>query len=173
MERVVNELVEDAELSFKLFEFTIRTMCYAELERFDVELFGQDLQLNLEKENVAYPAGEFTSSENVIRVSQMAVSTAFGATAICLDCILENSQSNSTDITILKSLISAVRNAFSHGIAAPKWYIKPHKYEILDLAFVGGPRIDLEILNGQRFEYSQIGGLAVWNRVKEYVVSNT
>ena len=169
----MNELVEDAELSFKLFEFTIRTMCYAELERFDVELFGQDLQLNLEKENVAYPAGEFTSSENVIRVSQMAVSTAFGATAICLDCILENSQSNSTDITILKSLISAVRNAFSHGIAAPKWYIKPHKYEILDLAFVGGPRIDLEILNGQRFEYSQIGGLAVWNRVKEYVVSNT
>lgn len=103
----------------------------------------------------------------------MAVGTAFGSSAICLDCLLENHASDNANLVTLKSLISAVRNAFSHGIAAPSWYVKPHKFQKLDLSFIDGPEIDLEQLNKKAFDYSQIGGLAVWYRAKEFVITNT
>lgn len=166
-------LIEDVELSFKLFEFAVRAMCYAELDKFDANLFGQDLQLNMPEENVAFSNSIFQDKNEIIKVSQMAVGAAFGSTAICLDCLLENRSSGDPNIVVIKSIVSAVRNAFSHGIAAPSWYIKPHKYEKLDLSFINGPLIDLEQLNGKSFDYSQIGGLAVWYRLKEYVTENT
>ncbi len=164
------ELLEDVELSYKLFEFSVRTMCYAELDEINVETFGRDLQLNLEEENISFRDDLFKNNDEIVKASQMAVSTAFGATAICLDCSLENIKDLNENLTILKALIQAVRNAFSHGIAAPYWYVKPHKREILDLAFINGPVINLGELDGQPFNYSQLGGLAVWLRVKEYVV---
>ena len=169
----MQNLIEDVELSFKLFEFSVRTMCYAELDKIDVESFGNDLQLNLPEENVSFPTGDFLDSENVIRFSQMSVGTAFGATAICLDCLLENSSTEDPNLQSIKSLVGAIRNAFSHGIAMPCWYIKKHKYEKIDLAFVNGPVIDLEELNGKVFYYQQIGGLALWYRIKEYAIKNT
>jgi hypothetical protein len=164
------ELLEDVELSYKLFEFSVRTMCYAELDEINVEVFGRDLQLNLEEENVSFRDDLFKNNDEIVKASQMAVSTAFGATAICLDCSLEYRKGLGENLTILKALIQAVRNAFSHGIAAPCWYVKPHKREILDLAFINGPVINLEELDGQPFNYSQLGGLAVWFRIKDYVV---
>jgi len=146
-------------------------MCYVELGNVDVHVFGQDTQLNLEEENVSYSSDEFKNQDNIVRASQMAVSTAFGATAICLDCILEKVNSENSEIKAIKSLIAATRNAFSHGIASPDWYIKPHKFEVLDLSFVNGIEVNLENLNGQSFDYSQIGGLAVWYRIKDYIIS--
>jgi len=169
----MQELIEDVELAFKLYEFSIRTMCYAELEYFDVERFGRDLGLDFKQENVLYGKGQFANVSEIIQASQMAVGTAFGATAICLDCLLENSGSVEPNLKVIKSLVSAVRNAFSHGIAAPRWFIKPHKVEVLDLSFISGPKIDLASLNGEIFDYAQIGGLAVWYRVKEYVLRST
>ena len=168
----MNNLIEDAELSFKLLEYSIRNMCYVELGKVDVDIFGQDTQLNFEEENISYSSGEFKNQDSIVRASQMAVSTAFGATAICLDCILEKVKSDDSEIKIIKSLISATRNAFSHGIASPEWFVKPHKFEVLDLSFVGGIRVNLENLNGQPFDYSQIGGLAVWYRIRDYIISN-
>ena len=176
-ERVeLNELIQDVELSFKLFEFSVRTMCFAELGEINSEIFGRELQLNLEVENVSFSEGQFTKQEEIILASQMAVSAAFAATAVCLDCALENHEASSSELKVLKSLISAVRNAFAHGIAAPKWYIKKHKFEVLNLNFILGPEINLEMLNGEPFDYSQIGGLALWYRVKNEVIralSNT
>jgi len=172
----MNELIHDVELSFKLFEFSVRTMCFAELGEINSEIFGRELQLNFEVENFSFSEGRFTKQEEIICASQMAVSAAFAATATCLDCALENHEASSSELKILKSLISAVRNAFAHGIAAPRWYIKKHKYEILNLNFILGPEISLESLNGEPFDYSQIGGLALWYRVKNEVVhalSNT
>lgn len=168
----MNEHIEDIRLSFMLFEFSIRTMCYAELEKFDVELFGQDLQINLAKENVSYRSGKFNDQQNIIRSSQMAVGAAFGCTAICLDCALEKQKNSSHQIQTLKALVSAVRNAFSHGIAAPSWYVKEHKQERLNLDFIQGPIVDLGILNGQPFDYEQIGGLATWYRINDYVIKS-
>ena len=173
MDESVQNLIEDVELSFKLFEFSVRTMCYAELEKFDHHLFGQDLQLNLPEENVAFSSKDFQEIEEIIKVSQMSVGAAFGSTAICLDCLLENNVTSETNIKSAKSLISAIRNAFTHGIAAPKWYVKTHNFQEIDLSFINGPVVDLEHLNKQLFNYSQIGGLAVWYRLKEYVLAYT
>jgi hypothetical protein len=173
MEESVQKLSEDVELSFKLFEFSVRTMCYAELEKFDHHLFGQDLQLNLSEESVAFSSNDFQDIDQIIKVSRMAVGTAFGSTAICLNCLLENSVSNDTNVKNAKELVAAIRNAFSHGIADPYWYIKKHNFQEIDLSFINGPLVDLEALNKQPFCYSQFGGLAVWYRLKEYVLNNT
>ncbi|HIF9274859.1 TPA: hypothetical protein ACX6QR_002881 [Photobacterium damselae] len=167
---ISQELVESVEISFEILEHAIRTMCYSELDAFDVDLFGQDLQLNLE-ENIQFPRGKFTTHKNIVRTAQMSVSLSFAATAIAMDCLFENVNTLDTDSRAAKEVIKAVRNAFSHGIADPTWFIKPHKLEKYDLGFVLGPIVDLETLNRARFDYSQIGGLAVWYRLKEYVLS--
>jgi hypothetical protein len=163
--------VENVGLSFRLLEFAVRTMCYAELNKIDPAEFDSDLQLNLAEENVAYPGGNFRKSEDIVIAAQMGVGAAFASTAICLDCLLEGYKPEVANITALKSLVSAVRNAFSHGIAEPRWYIKPHKVQVLDLAFIGGPMVDLGTLNGQPFDYSQIGGLALWYRAKGALIN--
>lgn len=165
------ELIEDAELSFKLLEFSIRAMCYAELGKIDAALFGQDLQLNLEEENVFYSNGEFSNPDEIVRASQMNIGAAFAATAISLDCALERYSCENKNIEIIKKLIQSVRNAFSHGIANPTWYVKQHKREILDLSFIHAPAVDLGALNGNTFKYSDIGGLAAWYRAKEFVIA--
>jgi len=166
-----SELIEDAELSFKLLEFSIRAMCYAELGKIDAVLFGQDLQLNLEEENVFYPQGEFSDPDSIILASQMNIGAAFAATAISLDCALEKYKSENQNIETIKKLIQAVRNAFSHGIANPVWYVKQHKREILDLTFMRAPTVDLGALNGNAFKYSDIGGFAAWYRAKAFVLA--
>lgn len=165
------ELIQDAELSFKLLEFSIRTMCYAELGEIDAVLFGQDMQVNLEEENILYRQGELSDLENIIFASKMSVGAAFAATAISLDCALEKHKSENQNIVTIKKLIQAVRNAFSHGIANPIWYVKPHKCEILDLKFICAPTVDLGALNGNIFKCSDIGGFAAWYRAKAYVLS--
>ncbi|EPS0664156.1 hypothetical protein ACEV8V_25100 [Vibrio parahaemolyticus] len=167
---IPQELIQDVEISFEVFEHAIRTMCYSELEAFDVDLFGQDLQLNLE-ENLQFPKGKFTTHAEIIRTAQMSVSLSFAATSIAMDCLLEQVHATEIDLIAAKEVIKAVRNAFSHGIAAPTWFVKPHKFAKYDLAFVSGPIVDLEVLNQKVFDYSQVGGLAVWYRLKEYVLS--
>lgn len=162
---------QDVELSFRLLEFAIRTMCYAELKKIDLDEFGGDLQLNLEEESISYPGGKFDTAEDIILTSQMSVGVAFASTAICLNCLADKFRCESIHIATLKSLISAVRNAFSHGVSSPEWYIKPHKVEVLDLCFLRGPQVDLGALNGLPFEYSHIGGLALWYRIKDFLVN--
>ena len=163
-------LVEDIELSFKLFEFAIRAMCYSELDNIDPEVFGRELQLNLDEENVSFSDDIFKNNEEIIRASQMNVGAAFAATAISLDRLMEGKQDLPSNIEAACKVISAVRNAFSHGIASPSWFIKPHKAENIDLGFVSGPMVDLGALDGNAFEYCHIGGLAVWYRLKDEIV---
>lgn len=159
-------LIEDTELSFKLFEFAVRIMCYSELNKIDGSAFGQELQLNLEDENVCFSGGLFEEQNEIVKVAQMNVGAAFAATAISLHRVLEGRNNSPANIVALGTLVVAVRNAFAHGMAAPTWFVKPHKAESVDLSFINGPVVDLGELNGKAFEYSQFGGLAVWYRVK-------
>ncbi len=171
-----NYLVEDVELSFKLLEFAIRVMCYSELDNINPEVFGQELQLNLDEENVSFSDDVFKDKEEIIRASQMNVGPAFAATAISLHRLMEGKQDFPSNIEAACKVISAVRNAFSHGIASPSWFVKRHKREEIDLGFVSGPIVDLGALNGSQFEYSHIGGLAVWYHLRDEIfgyVKNT
>lgn len=168
MEINESHLLQDIDLSFRLFEFCIRTMCYAERGDFNIELFCQDIQLNFEEGNVAYNNDLFKSSEDIILASQMSVGAAFGSTAICLDKALGKEKSDCANFQAIKKFIGQVRNAFAHSIAAPSWYVKSHNLEAIDLSFISGPTIDLNELNGCEFEYSQIGGLEFWYKVKDY-----
>lgn len=165
-------LIEDVERSFKLLEFSIRAMCYCELGEINAVLFGQNLRLRLEEEDVFYCQGEFSDPDSIILASQMSVGAAFAATAISLDCALEKCKSENQNLAAVKKLIHAVRNSFSHGIANPVWYVKEHKREILDLTFMRAPAVDLGALNGNAFKYSDIGGLAAWYRAKAFCMSS-
>lgn len=165
----LNVLIEDVKLAFKLFEFSIRLMCYAELEKINIEDFDQEINLNLEKGNKAFSSGNFRTCADIIKTSQMAVGTTFGSTAICLDSLLKQCSVEDGNTTKAKKLIKAVRNAFAHNIAAPCWYIKQHNREILDMSFIKGPVVDLGELNGKIFDYAQIGGLDFWYSLKEFI----
>lgn len=165
-------LLENVELSFKLYEFSIRTMCYSELNKIDPDVFGQELQINLDEENICFSDDLFKDKNEIIKISQMNVGATFAATAICLDCLLEGKKDTPSNIVSAGKIVSAVRNAFSHGIASPAWFIKPHRKESIDLSFVNGPVIDLGALNGKDFDYSQLGGMAVWYRLKDEIVSH-
>jgi len=165
-----NYLLEDVELSFKLFEFAIRAMCYSELNNIDSKVFGRELQLNLEEENICFSDDTFKDENEIIKASQMNVGAAFSATAISLDRLMEGKKDMPSNVEAACKVVSAVRNAFSHGIASPSWFVKHHKVETVDLVFINGPVVDLGALNGNPFDYGNIGGLAVWYRLKNEIV---
>jgi len=101
----------------------------------------------------------------------MAVGSAFGAATICLDRLVERIDTRRIEIAALKPLVAAVRNAFSHGIAAPRWYVKSPRFERVDLYSLRGPQVDREALKVGSFDYSKIGGPTLWYRAKDYIVS--
>ena len=53
------------------------------------------------------------------------------------------------------ALVYQVRNAFAHDIAEPRWEINPRYARPYE---VGAVKADLSNLNGQHFDYYQLGG---------------
>lgn len=167
------EVKQDVEFAFRVLEFSIRTLCYFELGLCDISRFGQDATILLEEENVGFNDGYFLSENNAVLVSKMNVGAAFGASAIALDKLYEAVRGNRNpasddQVDMLWALVYAVRNAFSHGIANPKWTIKERYQRVLSIPFVEPELfINLEELNGSSFEYAHIGGFANWMKLKE------
>lgn len=167
------EAKQDVDFAFYLLEFSIRTMCYLELEKVDIALFGQEITILLEQENVSFDSQFFSSKENAILISHMNVGAAFGASAIALDNLFEaaigqRDPSSRKQVNMLWALIYAVRNAFAHGIANPKWVIKGGYRRKLRIHLENKELIvDLAALDHVNFDYSHIGGFANWLKIKE------
>ena len=167
--------IKDAEYAFRLLEFSIRVMNYIDLDQVDLNTFGQETTILLDEENVTFDDGYFSSRDNAVLVSQMAVGAAFGASAIALDNVIEatgrNRNPDSTaEIDQLWAVIYAVRNAFAHGIAKPIWVIKEKYRREIELTLDGKTvMIDFSNLDGQSFEYAHLSGFGNWLRIKDRV----
>lgn len=160
--------IKDVQHAYRLIEFSIRILTYFELKKADINLFGQDHII----ENITFNDNYFLDYENAITVAKINIGSAFGTSAIALDNLfeasgLERKRASDDEVQQFWSLVYAVRNAFAHGIANPKWMIRESyqrklTIEIEHAEFI----IDLSALNGSDFKYEHIGGFANWEKIK-------
>lgn len=116
----------------------------------------------------------FDTDDDLILAVQNNLSITFGAAAITLDRSryeaghdLPSPIESESDQCI--SFVYQLRCAFAHDIAEPKWKIKnryKRKYRF------GGMEFDLGDLDGQVFDYSQIGGPEYLGYVKDFAVEH-
>lgn len=114
------------------------------------------------KSHVVLPAKSFESNEDFVLALQNNVTIAFGAAAITLNVCREEMgyalpEVIETPHDQVVSLIYQIRNCFAHDIAEPRWVIARERYKrVYDLGY---KQVDLRGVNGNHFEYDDIGGL--------------
>jgi len=167
----------DVEHAFRLLEFSIRVLNYFELEKVNLDLFGQDTTILLNDGNVTFNDGYFSSGEKTKLAAKTAVGVHFGTSAIVLNFLFETTDrkrdpGSDDEFYLLWTLIYAVRNVFAHGMANPIWVVKgPYQREI-EVSIAGRKTaIDLAALNGHEFDYAQIGGVANWINIKDRILA--
>lgn len=169
----VTAALVDLEQAFQHLEFAIRFMCYCELGHLDLAQFDSDITILLERENVGFPSGLFTSKEGVIRAAQANVGVCFGASAIVLDAAFDaagiRKQPQSREpADELRTLVYMIRCAFGHNPAFPVWdargrdFCRELSLSINSLSLA----VNLGALHGQPFEYEHIGGFANWLHIR-------
>lgn len=165
--------ISDVEHAFRQLEFSIKLMCYSELGHIDLAKFDSDVTIILEKENIGFNTGSFQSTDDVVLASQINVGICFGVSAIVLDAAfasagIKGKPESRDQVDELRTLVYMVRCAFAHNIAYPQWEARGPYSRKLELCLEPTPlSIDLEHLNGQDFEYSQIGGFANWYKIRD------
>lgn len=167
------EEILDVERAFKLLEFSIKLMCHCELGHLNLKSFDTDVLLKFEGENMSFAKKGFSPDE-IITISQINVGVCFGASAIVLDAAFEKAgvkldQSDDGEYQSNRRLVYAVRNAFAHNMAFPCWKIEnENNRRDVKLSLENKPCvIKLSGLHDQLFEYSHIGGLPNWFRIKD------
>lgn len=178
----VAHALEDVDRAFRHLEFSVKLMCYCELDHIDRDKFDTDVTILLEKENVGFPANTFASLEAIVSAAQANVGVSFGVTAIVLDAAFEVAgirpdTNSSSRADALRCLVYMVRCAFAHNPALPCWevrgdYAKPISLKLEEMEL----QIDFSKFHAKPFEYDHIGGLASWfriRRVAEQVINGT
>jgi hypothetical protein len=167
--------LEDVTHAFRHLEFAVKLMCYAEMDHIDREAFNSDVTLLLEKENVAFPESSFQSLDSIVLAAQANVGVAFGVSAIVLHAAFEAAgisrkpESNAPD-DVLHTLVFMARSAFAHNPAMPCWEVRGPYLRQLSLQLEGEViAVPLPQLHGSTFDYSHIGGLANWFRIRRAV----
>ena len=167
------EALADVNYAFRHLEFAIRLMCYCESGHLDLPNLDTDVSILLERENVGFPSGTFSTIEAVVPAAQALVGMAFGTSAMVLDAAFEvagfkNNPHSRQPEDELRTLVYMVRCAFAHNPARPLWEARGEKYAQMISLPVGGMAlpIDLASLHGQSFEYDHIGGFASWLRIR-------
>ena len=174
---VLDYALNDVEHAFRLLEFSIRVLTYFELKKVDLNLFGQDTTILLNEENITFNDGHFSSGEQAELAAKTAVGASFGASAMALDNLFEATGRNrdpasDDELYLLWTLVYAVRNAFAHGIANPRWFVKGKYQREIEISIAGRKTaINLAALDGHEFVYAQIGGFANWLHVKDRVLA--
>ncbi len=173
----LDHAIHDVEHAFRLLEFSIRVLTYFELGKVDLHLFGQDTTIQLDEENLTFDDGHFSSGEEAELAAKIAVGASFGTSAIALDNLFEATDLNrnpasNDEFYLLWTLIYAVRNAFAHGVADPRWVVKGKYQREIEISIAGRKTvINLAALDGHEFDYSHIGGFAKWFQIKDRVLA--
>ena len=116
----------------------------------------------------------FENDDDFILAFENNLSIAFGAAAITLDRSREEAghrlpNSIETEAEHCIALVYLIRCAFAHDIAEPRWKIKDRFQRLYSF---GGLNFDLTKLDGQKFDYLQIGGPERLIAIKDFVVSH-
>jgi hypothetical protein len=65
----VHDALEDIEIEFRQLEFTIKLLSFCELGHIDPSAFDTDHLVMLEKENLHFPSGHFSTADNIVRAA--------------------------------------------------------------------------------------------------------
>ena len=160
--------------AFAQLELAIKLMHAAEQGRVKREEI--DLPLTIAEGNSILVLADHTlhTDDDFINAMQNNVSVAFGAAAITLNRCREEiglrlPNPIATEVEQWIALVYQVRNAFAHDIAEPKWEIKPRYARPYK---VGAVKADLSKLNGQHFDYYQLGGPEALFLLRDYGKTN-
>ncbi len=156
--------------AFAHLELSIKLMHAAEQGRIRREDIDLPLTIAQGKSFLVLNDQAIQTDDDFINSFQNNVSISFGAAAITLNRCREEWKINLPDPIATErdqwiALVYQIRNAFAHDIAEPKWEIKPRYARSYKVGWV---EADLSALNGQPFDYYQLGGPEALFILKDY-----
>lgn len=169
----LDDALVDVDIAFQQVEFSIKMLSYCELERIRPAEFDTHQVVLLERENLTFPTGRFSTQEEIVRASMVAVSLALAGSALTLDQVwdvagIQPDPGSPERVVKLRTLVHMVRCAYAHGVADPRWEVRGGYRQVLELELANAPmRLDLRALHGQRFDFAQLGGHARWFDVRD------
>ena len=81
----LDDAVVDVGIAFDQVEFSIKLLSYCELDQIRPAEFDTNQVVLLERENLAFPTGRFSTQEDIVRAAMVAVSLALAGSALTLD----------------------------------------------------------------------------------------
>lgn len=173
----LEEALIDVEIAFLQVEFSLKLLSYCEREKINLADFDTNHIVLLEQENLRFPQGHFERLEDIIKATSVTVSLAFSASALTLDKAWEiagicpDPQSEDERVK-LRTLVYMVRCAYAHGVADPKWKVQGNFRQVLEVNLSGEPiTLDLRELDGQDFNFDELGGHARWFDIRDTSVA--
>ena len=169
----LDDAVVDVGIAFDQVEFSIKLLSYCEFDRIRPAEFDTNQVVLLEQENLAFPAGRFSTQEDIVRAAMVAVSLALAGSALTLDRAWEvagiRPDPGSPERAVkLRTLVHMVRCAYAHGVADPRWEVRGNYRQVFELDLANAPlRLDLRELHGQSFDFADLGGHARWFDVRD------
>jgi hypothetical protein len=166
------EAIENAEIAFRQFEFSIRLLSYAELGKIEAAEFGRDHITRLHNGTIRFSPETFSDDAGIWRAANINVVMTFAASAIALNDAFE-AAAIKVDVTAtdsdsrIRTLVHMVRCAHAHRIAEPHWEARG-KYArllIVDVDGIGTLHLDLPSLHQRPFDVESIGGYVGWYRI--------
>jgi hypothetical protein len=168
---MLSEAIENAEIAFKQFEFSIRLLSYAELGEIDAAKFGRDHITQLYNGTIRFSADIFSDGESIVRAANINVMMAFAASALTLNdafdaAAIKADVAGADNDSRIRALIHMVRCAHAHRIAEPHWEARGPYARLLsfDIEGIGTLQLDLLALDQQPFDIDTIGGYVGWYR---------
>jgi hypothetical protein len=161
--------------AFLQLSFAMQLLHHIAHDRIPRALFNSDLTV-IGSNGVPFVTRKFQTDNDVTLAAENNVSISFGTVAITLwEAIREHSGLDNSTITpaaspreMLAGLAYAIRCCFAHGTVEPRWRLTP-KYRIeYQLGSLG---IDLRAVDGQPFEYHQVGGFDVLITLRAHATS--
>lgn len=172
----IEDALKDIEISFLQLEFAMKLLSYCELGKIDALEFDTDHEVVLVNGNLRFPAGHFSDPHNIVRSAAVAVSLAFGASALALDKAYEVAgvqkfPTSEKHADNLRTLVYMVRCAYAHGIAEPKWEVRGEYKRRMNLNIgMSQININFEELAGKNFDFKDLGGHRIWFLIKDAAI---
>ena len=177
----LKQALEDEETAFLQVEFALRLLIYCGRGKIHLEEFQESHTHDfLKQTNLRLVSlGEFDDSDKIIKAADTSMILALAGSALALDQACEaagitSCPESKCQKSELRTLVYMIRCAFAHSIIAPKWEVRgkyKRKITVKVALFTPQTTIDLSKLDGQLFDFSQIGGYRVWYYIRHYLVS--
>lgn len=176
MNITISDAIQDIEIAFHQVEYCLKASAYWDRDEFTVDKFETDLTVRLPEGDIHFPTMQLSLLENIRKAAETSIVIAYGITALTLDQALESAEiqvdpNSSDEFDQLRCVIYLVRCAYAHRFAQPYWDVYRDKKKVYQYT-VGEKHVtvDTNSLNGQEFDFPQIGGHKAWHEIKDIVI---